>query len=96
MVLNNEVSIRVTKPTELVNGEWTNYHRDVCQVEVSGKDVSVELIRAGAAWLYKEYNKYGEGGFDLESNARQSKLGLWGLPNPVYPPDFRHNGYQNP
>lgn len=96
MVLNNEVSIRVTKPTELVNGKWTNYHRDICQIEIAGKDVSVELIRGGAAWVYREYNHYGQGGFDLESNARQNKLGLWGLPNPVYPPDFRHNGYQNP
>lgn len=92
MVLNKEISIRVTKPTD---GE-SNYGRDVCQIEVAGKDVSVELLRAGAAWLYKEYNNYGQGGFDLESTARQSKLGLWGLPNPIYPPDFRHNGYQNP
>ncbi|MCB1713090.1 MAG: thermonuclease family protein, partial [Candidatus Riesia sp.] len=92
MVLNKEISIRVTKPTD---GE-SNYGRDVCQIEVAGKDVSVELIREGAAWVYKEYNHYGQGGLDLESNARQSKLGLWGLPNPVYPPDFRHNGYQNP
>ena len=92
MVLNKEISIRVTKPTD---GE-SNDGRDVCQIEVAGKDVSVELLRAGAAWLYREYNHYGQGGFDLENNARQSKLGLWGLPNPVYPPDFRHNGYQNP
>ena len=92
MVLNKEISIRVTKPTD---GE-SNDGRDVCQIEVAGKDVSVELLRAGAAWLYREYNHYGQGGFDLESNARQSKLGLWELPNPVYPPDFRHNGYQNP
>ena len=92
MVLNKEISIRVTKPTD---GE-SNYGRDICQIEVAGKDVSVELIREGAAWVYKEYNHYGQGGLDLESNARQSKLGLWGLPNPVYPPDFRHNGYQNP
>ena len=92
MVLNKEISIRVTEPTD---GE-SNYGRDVCQIEVAGKDVSVELLRAGAVWLYREYNHYGQGGFDLESNARQSKLGLWELPNPVYPPDFRHNGYQNP
>ena len=92
MVLNKEISIRVTKPTD---GE-SNYGRDVCQIEVAGKDVSVELLRAGAAWLYREFNHYGQGGFDLESNARQSKLGLWGLPNPVYPSDFRHNGNQNP
>ena len=92
MVLNKEISIRVTEPTD---GE-SNYGRDVCQIEVAGKDVSVELLRAGAVWLYREYNHYGQGGFDLESNARQGKLGLWGLPNPVYPPDFRHNGYQNP
>lgn len=92
MVLNKEISIRVTKPTD---GE-SNYGRDVCQIEVAGKDVSVELLRAGAAWLYKEYNHYEESGFDLESAARKNKLGLWGLGNPVYPPDFRHNGYQNP
>lgn len=92
MVLNKEISIRVTKPTD---GK-SNYGRDVCQIEVAGKDVSVELLREGAAWLYKEYNHYGQGGLDLEATARESKSGLWGLGNPVYPPDFRHNGYQNP
>ena len=93
MVLNKEVSIRVTKPTD---GE-SNYGRDVCQIEVSGKDVSVELLRAGAAWLYQykdkrtgeDYNRYGSGGIQLEQQARDANRGLWALPNPQNPYDFR-------
>ena len=93
MVLNKEVSIRVTKPTD---GE-SNYGRDVCQIEVSGKDVSVELLRAGAAWLYQykdkrtgeDYNRYGSAGIQLEQQARDAKRGLWALPNPQNPYDFR-------
>jgi endonuclease YncB( thermonuclease family) len=73
MILNKEVSIRVTKPTD----GSSNYGRDVCQIEVSGKDVSVELLRAGAAWIYPAYNHYGAGGVALQEEAKVAGRGLW-------------------
>ncbi len=86
MILNKEVSIRVTKPTD----GSSNYGRDVCQIEVSGKDVSVELIRAGAAWIYPAYNHYGAGGVALQEEAKVAGRGLWRYPNPTNPETFSH------
>ena len=86
MILNKEVSIRVTVPTD----GSSNYGRDVCQIEVSGKDVSVELIRAGAAWLYPRYNHYGASGVALQEEAKAAGRGLWQYPNPINPETFSH------
>ena len=85
MILNKEVSIRVTAPTD---GK-SNYGRDVCQIEVSGKDVSVELIRAGAAWLYPRYNHYGAAGVALQEEAQAAGRGLWQYPA-INPETFSH------
>ena len=85
MILNKEVSIRVTKPTD---GK-SNYGRDVCQIEVSGKDVSVELIREGAAWLYPRYNHYGAGAVALQEEAQAAGRGLWQYPA-IDPETFSH------
>lgn len=87
MVLNKEVSIRITKPTD----GSSNYGRDVCQIEVAGKDVSVELLRAGAAWLYTNYNHYGTSGIALQDEAKAAGKGLWAYPNPINPETFSHN-----
>lgn len=86
MVLKKEVTVRITKPT--VNG--SNYGRDLCQIEIEGKDVSTEMIRAGAAWLYERYNN------DprlkaVQGEAAAAKRGLWADPNPIPPWQFRRN-----
>jgi len=51
-------------------------------------------MRAGAAWAYREYlhdNRL----LQFESDARDQRLGLWGLlPNPIPPWQWRHNGGQ--
>ena len=85
MILNREVSIRVTAPTD---GK-SNYGRDVCQIEVSGKDVSVELIREGAAWLYPRFNHYGAAGVALQGEAQAAGRGLWQYPA-IDPETFSH------
>ena len=85
MILNKEVSIRVTKPTD----GSSNYGRDVCQIEVSGKDVSVELIREGAAWLYPRFNHYGAAGVALQGEAQAAGRGLWQYPA-IDPETFSH------
>lgn len=47
MVENREVTVKVT--------DVDQYNRDVCQVEISGKDVSLELAKAGVAWVREEF-----------------------------------------
>ena len=95
MILNKEVSIRSVKPANGDPNEVGHYGRDVCQIEVSGANVSTELIRSGAAWLYKEYNNYFTGLDAVEADAQANQRGLFGLPNPVYPPTAKHSGSLN-
>lgn len=92
MILNKEISIRIVKPASGDPNESGLYGRDICQIEVSGANVSTELIRSGAAWLYKEYNNYFTGLDAVEADAQANRRGLFGLPNPVYPPTAKHNG----
>lgn len=92
MILNKEVSIRIVAAANGDPNQVGFYGRDICQIEVEGVNVSTELIRSGAAWLYKEYNNYFTGLANVEADAKKYKEGLWALPNPVYPPTAKHNG----
>lgn len=48
------------------------------------------LLKNGLAWHYLEYDKNPEWDI-LEKEARKGKVGLWKIPNPVPPWDFRRN-----
>jgi endonuclease YncB( thermonuclease family) len=52
------------------------------------KNLSEELLKNGLAWHYSRYDKtkYLQ---DLEDTARKDKVGLWSLPNPIMPSEFR-------
>jgi endonuclease YncB( thermonuclease family) len=70
-------------------GKIDRYCRSVGRVIVDGKDISLELIRAGLAWHYKKYSD------DpvlakAEEDARARKVGLWSMTNPTPPWDYRH------
>ena len=60
------------------------YDRLVVRVISQGKDVSVELLKAGLAWHYMQYSS------DVtlaaaEQDARRARRGLWAGSNPVPP-----------
>ena len=55
------------------------YGRYVADIYIDGKHVNAELIRAGAAWVYRKYVK-DKRLFEIEQTARKDKVGLWGLP----------------
>lgn len=93
MVLNKEVTVRITKPTSIQPGEapskTNNYGRDLCQIEIEGRSVSTEMIKAGAAWLYERFSS------DprlkaAQNDAVKNKQGLWANPNPIPPWQFRN------
>jgi len=52
------------------------------------KDLSRELLKSGLAWHYTDYDKskYLQ---SLENKARKQKIGLWSLPDPIRPSEFR-------
>jgi len=67
------------------------YGRIVARVYVDGKDLSLELVKAGLAWHFKKYSS------DpilagAEDQARKQKIGLWSMPNPIPPWEYRRQG----
>lgn len=71
LVFQKDVSVDVT--------DTDRYGRKVGKVFVNGTWVNREMVRLGGAWVYRQYNKDPEL-LDDETQARDSKLGLWALP----------------
>ncbi|MES3040467.1 MAG: thermonuclease family protein [Pseudomonadota bacterium] len=55
------------------------YGRVVGRVVVGDLEVNAELVRRGAAWVYRDYLKRPEL-IPLEAEARRLRKGLWALP----------------
>lgn len=55
------------------------YGRKVARVRVGSVDVNVEMIRRGAAWVYRQYLR-DQSLLAVEEGARAAKVGLWALP----------------
>ncbi len=65
-----------------------SYGRTVARVVVDGADLSLELVKAGLAWYFSAFSS------DpvlaaAELRARQSKTGIWSMPDPVPPWVYR-------
>lgn len=80
MVFGKEVQIREVTTDR--------YGRTVARVYVGNLDVCLELVNAGLAWHYKHYSS------DpvlarAEEEARVAKRGLWSMPNPIPPWEWR-------
>ncbi len=67
------------------------YGRTVGRVYVGSTDVSAEMIRQGAAWVYRKYSR-DPALLDRETQAKAAKRGLWALPEAqrVEPCEWRH------
>ena len=64
------------------------YRRDLGHVYIDKKHVNAELLKAGLAWHYKQYNK-DSALARLETEARKQRRGLWADPKPLPPWDWR-------
>ncbi|MDO9708421.1 thermonuclease family protein [Paracraurococcus lichenis] len=67
------------RPARVTVADTDRYGRTVGRVVVAGKDVNREMVRLGAAWVYRAYSR------DpalpaVEAEARAARRGLWGLP----------------
>ncbi len=76
------------KQVRIEGKERDQYGRLVARVFVGDTDVSLSLVEAGLAWHYKQHSD------DpvlaaAEVVARAKELGLWSLPNPTPPWEFR-------
>jgi endonuclease YncB( thermonuclease family) len=67
------------------------YGRTVGRVFIDTMDVNADMIRRGAAWVYRKYAK-DQTLFPLEAQAQQDQRGLWSLPDSerIPPWEWRH------
>ncbi len=68
------------------------YGRTVGQVAVSGDLLDTELVKAGMAWVYLKYcdrQPLCNNLIKLESKAKANGIGLWSVPNPQPPWEWR-------
>lgn len=88
-------SIILNKTVTVFTHKIDQHGRPVGKVIYDGVDVDLELLKAGLAWHYKQYQNeqspidrttYTE----AEITARAAKLGLWVNSNAIPPWDFRH------
>ena len=80
LVFGKDISVKVHNTDR--------YGRTVGTVFIDGRDVNLEMLKAGLAWHYKYYDStpaYAA----AESAARAAKLGLWQDKNPINPYEFR-------
>lgn len=85
MITNKEVNVLVTGKDKK--------NRNLCQIEIEGKGVDVELVKAGAAWLYDEYvapnNPRRAALSQAQESAKKNRVGLFADKYPEYPELFR-------
>jgi endonuclease YncB( thermonuclease family) len=67
------------KQARVVVQDTDRYGRTVGRVFVGATDVNAEMIKQGAAWVYRQYLK-DQSLLTLEAQAKAAKRGLWGLP----------------
>lgn len=66
------------KQARVVVETTDRYGRTVGRVFVSNLDVNAEMVKQGAAWVYRQYAK-DQALYSLEDQAKAAKRGLWGL-----------------
>lgn len=73
--------------------ETDRYGRTVARIYADQVDVNAEMVRQGAAWVYRQYNR-DKSLLALEAEARQAKRGLRALPEAerIAPWEWRRNG----
>ena len=81
-------SITMHQRVEVIVTSRDRYKRTVGLVSVNGTNVNEAMLRSGLAWHYREYDKKAEWSA-LEKKARAERAGLWKMPHPVPPWQFR-------
>lgn len=76
---------------QIGDGGQDKYGRTIGEVFVAGRRVSVAIVAAGMAWQYRRYDQSPELAA-AEADARAARRGLWAMPNPVPPWEWRRQG----
>ena len=71
LILGKEVTVNVVT--------FDRYKRPVGHIFLGQQNINKEMVKSGHAWVYRRYSK-DKNLLSLESEAKRSKKGLWGLP----------------
>jgi endonuclease YncB( thermonuclease family) len=82
-----------SKEARVVVTDTDRYGRAVGRLHVGTTDVNAEMVRRGAAWVYRRYNR-DPSLLRFEAEARAARRGLWALPEGerVPPWEWRRGG----
>jgi endonuclease YncB( thermonuclease family) len=88
------VSDPIQKDVEVIGDKTDRYGRMVGKILYRGRDVNIELVRAGLAWWYRTYSNEqppaDRRSYEIaENEARAAGNGLWSEPSPTAPWDWR-------
>lgn len=80
------------KVVEVKPVDTDRYGRTVGLVTVDGKSLNEDLVKSGLAWVYTQYcrESFCSRWSHNQEEARTAKMGLWSIPNPTPPWEFRH------
>lgn len=67
------------KTLTALNVDTDRYGRTVARLQLDGLDINAEMLRRGAAWVYRKYAT-DQSFYALEEEARRAQRGLWSLP----------------
>ena len=83
LVLNRYIAL------DVINTD--RYGRQVAVVYLDRQDINAEMIKLGAAWHYRYYDKSSNYNYyeRLEQEARANRRGLWNRDYPTPPWDYR-------
>ena len=82
LIFGKRVGIKIQKKSD-------RYGRPIVWAYTpDGKDVGVEMLKAGMAWHYKQYDKSEEYA-EFENYAKKKQIGLWQDKEPVPPWEYR-------
>ena len=76
------------KTVRVVEIDHDRYGRVVGRVYVGSIDVNAEMVRRGAAWVYRKYAK-DPSLYELENEARSARRGIWALPETEREPPWK-------
>lgn len=84
-----------SKTIDLKTEGADRYGRVIGHAYIGGVHINREMVALGAAWVYRQYNN-DPSLISIELAAKQSRLGLWSLPEAdIVPPwEWRHLGKQ--
>lgn len=81
------------KIVEINRQDVDQYGRVVARVRCNGVDANAEMVRMGYAWVYDKYAK-DQSLYDLQSSAREQRIGLWQQSGAIPPWEFRKSRRQ--